>query len=254
NEFVADNKPYGAVISYYLAPRPHPKTKKKSKKETISLDVLDGKGAIVRHLDGTVNDGINRVVWDLQTDPPDGLKAAQDSRAYYVFYPLHVDGPEAKPGTYTIRLRARGESLSVPFQVRLDPNVKVDAAELQAQYASLARLAALQEQGEKWLAQIKLRQKKEKKGHPDARLDAFANELRNGDGSQNAGYKHPAKVIDQIAYLRHIIATSFEAPTGVQMELIDRYASQLRALEPRARALLKSPAPRTTPHRSVSGR
>lgn len=236
NEFVADNKPYGALISYYLAPRPHPKTKKAVKPETIALDILDAEGAVVRHLDASAKDGINRVGWDLLTDPPGGKKAAQDKRAYYVFYPLHVDGPEAMPGTYTVRLTARGETLSAPFQVRLDPSVTVSRAALQAQYDAMNRLAVLQERGELWLAQIRAREKKTKH---IARLDAFADQIRNGDGSQNSGYKHPARVLDQIAYLRHIIATSFDAPTQVQNDLIDQYAAQIERLVPTARARLE---------------
>ena len=234
NEFVSDNKAYGATISYYLAPRPHPKSKKKPKKETVTLDILNSTGTVIRHLDAGVGDGINRTTWDLQTDPRGGKNAAQDKRDFYVFYPLHVDGPEAMPGTYVARIRARGETLSVPFNVRLDPAVTVATADLQAQYDALARLSALQEEGERWISEIAKREKKHK--HV-ARLDAFADSVRNGDGSQNAGYKHPARVIDQIAYLRHIIATSFGRPTDIQLTLIDDYASQIHALEPQAKRL-----------------
>ena len=231
NEYVSDNKPYGASISYYLAPRPHPK---KAKKEQIALEILDANGNVVRHLDADAKDGINRVVWDLQTDPPGGTKAAQDKRDFYVFYPLHIDGPEAMPGSYTVRLRARGEALSVPLIVRLDPAVTASTSDLQAQYDAMTRLAVLQEYGEKWLADIKAREKKNKH---IAKLDAFADELRNGDGSQNSGYKHPARVLDQIAYLRHVISTSFAPPTQIQLSLIDDYAAQLKSLRDSAKQL-----------------
>ncbi len=237
NEFIADNKPYGAILSYYLAPHPKPhdaKNAKKKKGETVTLEVLDAAGKVVRHLTGTAKDGVNRVVWDLQTDPPGGEHAAQDPRPYYVFYPLDVEGPEALPGAYTVRLTARGETLSVPLNVRLDPSVTVATGDLQAQYNALERLAEMQERGERWLADIRKRERK----HHTAPLDALANRLRNGDGSENAGYKYPAQVIDQIAYLRHIIAMSYGAPTQIQQQLIDRYDSQLRAIEPDARKLL----------------
>ncbi|MDQ2865979.1 MAG: hypothetical protein M3R51_07105 [Candidatus Eremiobacteraeota bacterium] len=240
NEFVAENKPYGALITYYLAPHRHPKASKaKRKKETIALDVLDATGALVRHLDATAKAGINRVVWDLQTDPPDGTKAAQDARPYYIFYPLHIDGPEVMPGRYTVRIRARGQTLTVPLIVRLDPSVAVSDRDLQAQHDALLHLATLQEDGESWLARIS----KIEKGHRHRpQLDGFGNELRNGDGSENAGYKHPARVLDQIAYLRHIIATSFSAPTQAQAALIDRYDADITALRGRARTLFDKAA------------
>ncbi len=236
NEFIADVKPYGADISYYLSPRPHPKSeKKKAPREKITLQILDTRGTVVRDFTGTAKDGINRVAWDLTTNAPGGTHAVQDPRPYYVFYPLEIDGPEVLPGTYTVRLHARGETLNVPLTVRLDPTVKVSNQDLQAQYDALSRLASMQEQGERWLADIR---RSEKKKH-SAALDRFADRLRNGDGSENAGYKHPAQVLDQIAYLRHIIASSFAAPTQVQMQLIERYGTQVKALEPDAQRLLK---------------
>jgi hypothetical protein len=251
NEFISDNKPYGATISYYLAPRPHPKPKPHTKAvvEKVTLEIIDGKGAVVRHLNGTAKDGVNRVTWDLQTDPPGGTKAAQDKRAYYVFYPLHVDGPEALPGTYTVRLHARGETLDVRVQVRMDPSVTASQSDLQGQYDALARLAGLQEQGETWLAAALQLEKK----HPhDTAIKAFADQLRNGDGSENSGYKHPAQVIDQIAYLRHVIATSFAPPTDVQSSLMEQYAQELHALEPQAHLLLHgSPRSAITPSATI---
>ncbi len=234
NEFIADNKPYGAIVSYYLAPRPRIHDKKKKRTETVTLVILDGSGKVVRHLTGTAKDGVNRVVWDLQTDPPGGTHAAQDPRPYYVFYPLDIEGPEAMPGPYSVRLTARGETLSVPLTVRLDPSVTASTGDLQAQYNAMERLAQMQERGERWLAAIRKLEKK----HHTAALDALANRLRNGDGSENAGYKDPAQVIDQIAYLRHIIATSYAGPTQIQQQLIDRYDKELRAIEPDARKLL----------------
>ena len=235
NEFVSDDKPYGAVISYYLAPRPHPHGAKKTPAEHVDLDVLNARGDVIRRLKATAADGVNRVVWDLQTDAPGGLHAAQDTRPYYVFYVLDIEGPEVLPGSYTVRLHARGETMSTPLTVKLDPAVTASQRDLQAQYDALARLAALQERGETWLARIARKEKK----HHVAQLDALADRLRNGDGSENAGYKHPAQVVDQIAYLRHVIATSFDAPTQIQMQLIDRYAGEIQALQPQADRLLR---------------
>ncbi|HVA28519.1 MAG TPA: hypothetical protein VNF68_10085, partial [Candidatus Baltobacteraceae bacterium] len=160
-EFVSNNKPYGATISYYLAPTPKPsappknaKKKKKISKEKVQLQILDAQGTAIRHIEGTADGGVNRVTWDLTTDPPGGLKAKQDTRPYYVFYPMAVSGPEVLPGAYTVRLIARGATLDTTVRVRMDPAVTATQQELRAQYAVMQRLALLQERGETWVALI----------------------------------------------------------------------------------------------------
>jgi hypothetical protein len=242
NAFVSDNKPYGAVISYYLKRHATAKVKRghKAPKEKVTLEILDGGGTVVRHLDGTADGGINRVVWDLSTDPPDWPKTKQDPRPYYVFYPLDIEGPEVLAGSYTVRLIARGATLSVPLTVRFDPESDASTAQLQAQFDALKSLAQDQERGEVWLAKLK--------GH-GGKYAALADALRNGNGSENAGYKQPAKVIDQIAYLRHIIASANDGPTQVQQALMRQYHDELDALGQRFNALPSpTPSPKPSPH------
>lgn len=238
NEFVADNKPYGISIAYYLKPLPKPThAKKKPKKERVELRVLDANHHLVRTLEATANAGINRVVWDFTSDPPGGPKAPQDKRDSYVFYSVHIDGPEVLPGRYWAELKARNSTLTVPLEVRIDPSVDAHA-DLRAQYDALRRLAQIQAQAEKDLASVLSLHKqidRDLAHTKDRALDdalnayrresgTYADALRNGDGSQNAGYKHPAQLIDQIAYLRHLIETSLDAPTAAQQAAIDDYA------------------------------
>lgn len=255
--FVADDKPYGASITYYL--RPLPKTKKKpAKKETVQVEILSG-GRVIKHLKHPpAKDGLNRVAWDLTTDPPGGPDAKQDPRPYYVFYSVAVDGPEVLPGDYTVRLIARGATLDVPVTVRMDPAVHASAADLKAQYDAMERLARMQERAEFWLAKIAVDKKKLAKRDPALakQLADRADLLRNGNGSENAGYQFPARPVDQVAYLRHIIATSFAPPTRAQADAmatyerqIDRIGASLQPLLQRAARELPSrtPAPRRTP-------
>jgi photosystem II stability/assembly factor-like uncharacterized protein len=232
--FVAPNKPYGALISYYLS---------RSTKPAITLEILDANGTVIRHLRGTNRSGINRVVWDLTTDPPGGPKAKQDSRGYYVFYPLKIEGPQVLPGTYTVRLSASGATRDQKLTVRLDPSAHVTQSDLQAQYDALEELARLQERGERWLSAIAARIKRIGKRDPaqTRELAALAGRLRNGNGSENAGYQQPARVIDQIAYLRHVLDSSLNGPTQVQSNLIVLYRKELDTLAPQIHAAHLSP-------------
>jgi photosystem II stability/assembly factor-like uncharacterized protein len=238
DEFVAPNKPYGAIISFYLAPSPPARTKKA--KEHVQLEVLNASGSVIRHLSAAGTAGINRLVWDLTTDAPGWPHTVQDSRQFYVFYPLAISGPEVLPGSYTIRLRARGMSITQPLTVRLDPAVQASQSDLQAQYDTLERLASMQERAETWVAAVAADTKKLGKRDPSlvAALNAFADRLRNGNGSQNAGYQHPAQLIDEIAYTRNILATSLSGPTRAQQAMIDRYEQELDGLVPTAQKLL----------------
>lgn len=254
SEFVSEDKPYGALISYYLKPAPKPRGKK-APKEKVDLEIL-ANGRVIKHLKASTKPGVNRVVWDLTTDPPGGPHAKQDTRPYYVFYSLHIDGPEVLPGQYTVRLQARGQTLSVPLAVRMDPAVHVSTASLRAQFDAMERLAVLQERGERWIAAIDADRKKLGKREPALRKQLVAEEdrLRNGNGSENAGYQFAARPVDQLAYLRHIVATSFDAPTAAQYAAIARYrrelnnvGTSLRPLLARAARALPTALPSRTP-------
>ncbi len=237
--FVAQNKPYGALISYYL-----PARAKKQRAPKVTLQILDARGVILRNLKATAKPGINRVVWGLHTDPPGGPHAVQDPRAYYVFYLLDIKGPQVLPGTYTVRLQVGKSVMEAPAEVRLDPAARVSTAALQEHFQAMNTLAQLQERGEVEVAtiasleqQIATRTKASRDASLRgtlaayrAQLDAAANTLRTGNGSQNAGYKHPAALIDQVAYLRHILPTYMGPPTDAQRALMDLYARDSDAI------------------------
>jgi photosystem II stability/assembly factor-like uncharacterized protein len=129
--WVARNKPYGAIISYYLSERSSAR---------VELAILDSAGRLVRTLTGTPNAGINRVVWDLretscqnlETRPGRGRSGATG------------EGVRALPGDYRVRLTAFGQTVEESFHVRLDPRVQASQEDVQAHYRETKRVEGMQ--------------------------------------------------------------------------------------------------------------
>jgi hypothetical protein len=126
--YVADNPPFGAVITYYL-----PKsimTSKESRREqekeiekeggntpypgwdalraeeseedpAVVLTVRDSNGEVVRKLEGPAKAGFHRVAWDLRY-PESSAWTDKPEDNYIVF-----SGPLAAPGDYTVSLATR---------------------------------------------------------------------------------------------------------------------------------------------------
>jgi photosystem II stability/assembly factor-like uncharacterized protein len=138
-----DNPPKGAVIHYHLP--------KKAKK--VTLEVLDGKDALVRRLTSEKGEGeepedptdpepgkeakkerlprgpgLHRVVWDLHYQGARTIKGAK------VDWGQPRKGPLATPGTYTLRLTVDDKVLPErKVEVRPDPRVKISTEELDEQ-------------------------------------------------------------------------------------------------------------------------
>ena len=129
-----ENPPAGALIHYVL---------KKKPQGEITLDILDEKGALVRHLSSTetvkehqppdfaarimpVNGqvvprnkvfteaGMNRVVWDQRSNDPEQVPGA-------VYYGGTPHGVRVAPGKYTVRLTVDGKSYEQPLTLIADP-------------------------------------------------------------------------------------------------------------------------------------
>ncbi len=224
-EFVAWSKPYGAMISLYLpkAPKAQPHTK-----PAVTVLVRDASGVPVDQFEAQVHAGMNRFTWDLHEIAPGGLHAKQDSRPYYIFVPMQIAGPQVLPGEYSVEVKVEGTTLRAPVTVKADPRSTATVAQLRAQRDAVARIAGLQQRAEDLLARLK-----GKRG-----AAAVVDQLRNPEPS---GYRAPARITEQLAYLRYTIDQYDGAPTAAQMALVEQYAAQLDALERQARALAPSP-------------
>lgn len=216
--FIAENKPYGALLSLYLAKAP---PAARNGKSYAHVRVYKGASQIDA-FDVPVHAGFNRFTWDLNTQAPGPV---QDSRSYYVFYPMAIAGPPVLPGAYTLSVDAGGDRQSVPVTVRMDPKEQVDVAQLQMQYDALERLAEIQERAEAGIARLT---SLERKFGPSAQAAQILDRLRNTDPS---GYRAPARLSEQIAYLRDVILQYDGAPTPAQRTLIDQYAQEMDAVD-----------------------
>ena len=230
-EFVAENKPYGALITAFLPKVPPPSDGKSRVRVHVYAGTKEIDAFWVR-----VHRGFNRFTWDLQTQAPGPV---QDPRAYYVFYPMSIQGPQVVPGDYTLTVDAPGGALTVPVTVVY--HGAASTADLQRQYDALVQLAAVQERAEAAIARLT---SIEKRIGRRAQVDALLDRLRNPDPS---GYRRPARISEQIAYLRNVIQAYDGAPTAAQLALAAEYAQEMDGVESDIAALMKTLAVNAQP-------
>ncbi len=106
--FVARNSPIGTYISYAVTTEP-------PSPDTVRIDVVASDGSTIAHMTGPDARGTHRVLWDLRyqfkyVPPPSDSGFYGPPRAAYV-----------PPGQYTVRLSARGHTVTQKVDVRADP-------------------------------------------------------------------------------------------------------------------------------------
>jgi hypothetical protein len=105
--FVGENAPRGTAISYYL---------KSAASGDVKITIADFEGKAVRTLEGTKHAGINRVLWNLAPNAPQGGAGRAGfgggGRGGFVV--------SVEPGTYLVTLEVGGKKITKPVSVLQD--------------------------------------------------------------------------------------------------------------------------------------
>jgi photosystem II stability/assembly factor-like uncharacterized protein len=160
DEPVGANPPDGAILDYFL-----PSTTK-----SVVIEILDGKGQVVRRYANTDKPeateqelreqliplywvrpphplstlpGMHRWLWDLHYSAPESIRHDYPISAVPHDTPRYPLGPNALPGTYTVRLTVDGKATTAPLTVKMDPRLKTAADGLQKKFETEAHLASI---------------------------------------------------------------------------------------------------------------
>ncbi len=139
------NPPNGVSVSYWLKEKP-------AEKDVLTVEFLDGDtvlrtysslkkesksdGLPVEEEEGDKplepKAGLNRLAWDMRIVRPALVPKA-------VVWGTR-EGPRVAPGTYAVRLKYAGETLTQPAEVRTHPDVAATPEELKGQFRLLSEL------------------------------------------------------------------------------------------------------------------
>jgi hypothetical protein len=225
--FKGPNPPYGALLTYYLKD-------KLDEKAELKLEIRDAAGALVREIKTPPREkGVNRVAWDLRGEPPAQRKPPTPEETEFGFGPR---GVEVLPGVYTVRLVHGNQTAEAKVEVRLDPSLRVSAADLKLRRDYALKLRDLLDAGNKTLRTLdSLREQldqigklakdrlPEREAEIAKRLEAFRKELdavlpRLGSPLEAPRLETPPSVMDHLAELFSGIESVNAAPTAYQME------------------------------------
>jgi hypothetical protein len=158
DEPMAPNPPDGAILDYYL-----PATA-----NSAALEILDAQGHVVRRYSSadkaeatedelrkqliplywtraprqlSTSLGMHRWVWDLHYAAPLSMRHDYPISAIPHDTPRYPLGPNALPGSYTVRLTVDGKTSSAPLTIKMDPRIKTPAVGLQKKFDAETRLA-----------------------------------------------------------------------------------------------------------------
>jgi photosystem II stability/assembly factor-like uncharacterized protein len=147
------NPPDGAIIDYFLA---------QNSAGPVTLEILDASGKLVRKYSSMdiieplekiapkhpipmywvreetilpAEAGMHRFVWDVRYSAPKSLRHSYPISAIPHDTPLEPSGAWALPGRYTVKLTVDGRSYTQPLVLKMDPRVKISAADLGKQFA-----------------------------------------------------------------------------------------------------------------------
>ena len=135
-----ENHPNGVIVNYYI--------KDKKETDTIALEILDAKGALIQKYNTTskvdkqdpsatkpltVITGGNRFIWDLRYP---GFKSFEGM----VLYSSPNVGPKAIPGTYRVRLTYNGIASEKEFTIVKDPRLTNTETDFKNQFDFLIKV------------------------------------------------------------------------------------------------------------------
>lgn len=122
--FRGPNPPYGALISYYLKEKP-------AREEEVRLEIVDEGGRVIRALRRLpIEPGLQRVAWDLRSEPP---RQRRERPVEEDFFTRGPRGPQVLPGAYRVRLTVGQKCVEKPVEVKLDPTLDVSLDDLRTQ-------------------------------------------------------------------------------------------------------------------------
>jgi hypothetical protein len=263
-----ENPPMGAAIHYYLKEKP---------KETVTLEILDSRGARVNQLSNKADPdsateagetsrfragktvlgaepGVNRVTWNLSYAGPTAIKGA-------VSWPgVPSSGPLVNPGIYTVKLTANGKSMETPLTVKADPASKV-AADLDEQLKLalsardritqvsqlVKRIRSLKQQITSRNELLKDNSKAEslvKRGNEFIdKLDTLETKLHNPKAEVTydlLGQRGGAKLYSQFCYVLSALMGSDGSPTQGVREMYAEHERELTKLDAELNELIAS--------------
>ncbi len=135
----APNPPYGALITYYL--------KEELEEETpFKIEILKGAEVIKELKKPSMEAGLNRVDWNLMYESSRRRRDPGEEGGVLTDYgdeDSDPPGPQAVPGSYTVRLTLGEESVETPVEVRLDPTLDVSTADLENAFDATMELRDL---------------------------------------------------------------------------------------------------------------
>lgn len=233
-EFVGENPPEAAAITYWL--------KKRHLFGDLKVEVYDRDGKLISSVPGTKRVGINRVNWAMRLPPP---KMPPSTNLAFAF-----TGPRMPEGTYRIKLIKGKETLDSSVELVADPRSPHSSEDRAAQqktalelYQGLERLTWISDVASS--AAAAARAHAEKLGSRDAlagklkklagTLDTFVNSLA---ATSEAGWlSGDEKLREKMGNLFGAINRFEGRPTASQEENAAELMGDLKAAEAKSQAL-----------------
>ena len=127
NSFSGSSRPTEAFLPYYQRTR--------HIFGDLKIEILDAQGNLVDTVASSKHRGVNRTTWSMHLKPPRVPPAATAMFGAAV-------GPRVLPGTYTVRMTKGDNVYTTKLTVILDPRATYTAADRQAQFELVSRLAS----------------------------------------------------------------------------------------------------------------
>ncbi len=118
--FLGKNRPYGALLSYFI--------KDGSDSGKVTIEMLTG-DTVIRAFKGQAKSGFNRAAWTLTRN---GFRTPRNEDQPQPETDELPSGPDAIPGTYTVRVTWQGNTSSATVLVVADPRFGVSDADRRA--------------------------------------------------------------------------------------------------------------------------
>ncbi len=244
--FKGENRPYGAMITYYLNSELFNEDKdennenKKGKKK-VKIRVYDRDSTLVRDFEGSAEGGINRVYWNLRREgfKRPSLSEERGDRDSY--------GPEVIPGEYIVNIAFKDHEVFKNVNVLPDPRVDIPEEEYKEKYKMIVQVGKKIELIAEVIDRIKetnktidviIEKSKEKEDSTSKKLIKTAQTLKKEIKKitklfiripdEKQGITGGDYVLRDFWYVSRSLSSSFDKPTDSQMKYLQRAEKSLK--------------------------